>query len=441
MSHTMSMRARPKARRPFYRDLSFQVLVGLVVGIAIGYAYPKFGISLKPLGDAFIRMIQMVIGPVIFCTVVHGIAEVGDLKKVGRIAIKALIYYEIVTTLALVIAMVVVNLFQPGAGMNIDPKALNTNAVRDIVGHAQHVETASQFLLLIIPKSIFDAFARGDILQILFFSVVFAGGMAAMGDRAAAPVMSLINVVTQALFWIIRVAMKFAPIAACGAMAYTVGQFGFGTLISLFELVGVLWLVCALFILLILWPITIWAGFSLWKLIRYIGEELLLVIGTSSQETVFPQLTQKLRRLGCNETIVGLVLPTSYTFNHDGTCIYVACVAVFLAEATNTPLDLTHQIGLLAVLLLTTKGAAGVSGAALVVLAATLAAYGTVPVAAVALVVGIHRFLSPAFVSTNVMGNTIATLMMAHWENGLDRKKLKEELDAGYIPDSEARTV
>jgi aerobic C4-dicarboxylate transport protein len=235
--------------------------------------------------------------------------------------------------------------------------------------------------------------------------------------------------------------MKFAPIAACGAMAYTVGQFGFGTLISLFELVGVLWLVCALFILLILWPITIWAGFSLWKLIRYIGEELLLVIGTSSQETVFPQLTQKLRRLGCNETIVGLVLPTSYTFNHDGTCIYVACVAVFLAEATNTPLDLTHQIGLLAVLLLTTKGAAGVSGAALVVLAATLAAYGTVPVAAVALVVGIHRFLSPAFVSTNVMGNTIATLMMAHWENGLDRKKLKEELDAGYIPDSEARTV
>ena len=432
MSVTMATVA-PRRRRPFYRDLSFQVLAGMVIGVAVGTIYPRFGINLKPLGDAFIRMIQMVIGPIIFCTVVHGIAEVRDLKKVGRIAIKALIYFEVVTTLALIIAMVVANLFHPGTGMNIDPKTLDASAVTEIVGQARHVQTTSQFLLEIIPKSVIDGFARGDILQILFFSVLFAGGLTAIGE-AAEPVVKVIGATSRALFWIIGVAMKVAPLAALGAMAYTVGQFGFGTLLSLVRLIAVFWLICFLFITLVLLPVAVSARFSLWKLLRYIRAELLLVVGTSSSETVFPQLTQKLRRLGCNETVVGLVLPTSYTFNHDGSCLYFACVSVFLAEATNTPMDWQHQLSLLAVLLLTSKGAAGVSGAALVVLAATLAAYGTIPVASVALVVGIHRFLSAAFVSTNIIGNTVATIVVAHWENGLDRDTLRRELDSGYTP-------
>ena len=426
-------RAPPRARRRFYRDLSFQVLVGMLIGVLVGYFSPRFGVALKPLGDAFIRMIQMIIGPIIFCTVVHGIAEVRDLKKVGRIAIKALIYFEVITTLALVIAMAVANLFHPGAGMNIDPATLDIGAVSEIVGQARHVQTTSQFLLQIIPTSAVDSFARGDILQILFFSVLFAGGLTAIGD-AAEPVVRVIGATSRALLWMIGAAMKLAPLAACGALAYTVGRFGFGTLLSLLKLVGVLWLVCAVFVGLVLLPVSISARFSLWKLLRYIREELLLAIGTSSSESVFPQLTHKLRRLGCNETVVGLVLPTSYTFNHDGSCLYFACVSVFLAEATNTPMDWRQQLGLLAVLLLTSKGAAGVSGAALVVLAATLAAYGRIPVASVALVVGIHRFLSAAFVSTNIIGNTLATIMVAHWENALDRDRLHTELDAGYSP-------
>jgi aerobic C4-dicarboxylate transport protein len=439
MSATIAAVA-PRMRRPFYRDLSFQVLVGLVLGVLVGSIYPKFGIDLKPLGDAFIRMIQMVIGPIIFCTVVHGIAEVRNLKKVGRIAFKALIYFEVVTTLALVIAMIIVNLFHPGAGMNIDPKTLDANSVKEIVGQAAHAENTTQFLLQIIPKSAIDAFARGDILQILFFSVLFAGGLSAIGE-VAEPVVKIIGATSRALFWIIGVVMKYAPIAAFGAMAYTVGQFGFGALLSLLKLVAVFWLVAFVFLTVVLLPIATWAGFSLWKLIRYIGGELLLIVGTSSQETVFPQLTQKLRKLGCDESIVGLVLPTSYAFNHDGSCLYFACVSVFLAEATNTPMDWQHQLGLLGVLLLTSKGAAGVQGAALVTLAATLAAYGTIPVASVALVVGIHRFLSPAFVGTNVIGNTVATIVIAHWENGLDRKKLREELNAGYIPEPELKAT
>jgi aerobic C4-dicarboxylate transport protein len=429
--------AAPKARRPFYRDLSFQVLTGMVLGITVGILFPKFGIQLKPFGDAFIRLIQMVIGPIIFCTVVHGIAEVGDLKKVGRVAIKALIYFEVVTTLALIISMVVVNVLHPGTGMNIDPTKLDANSVKEIVGSASHVQSTAEFLIQIVPKSIFDAFARGDILEIVFFSVLFAGGLTALGD-AAKPVTTIIAVTAKALFWMIRVAMLFAPLATFGAMAYTVGQFGLGTLLSLLKMVGVFWLVCLLFLVLVLLPVTVAARFSLWKLLRYIREELLLIVGTSSQETVFPQMTQKLRKLGCTESIVGLVLPTSYAFNHDGTCIYVACLTIFLAEATNTPLDWYQQLGLFAVLLLTTKGAAGVTGAALVVLAASISAYGVIPVTSVALVVGIHRFLSPAFVGTNVIGNAVATLVVAHWENGIDHSKLTQELDAGYVPDAEA---
>jgi aerobic C4-dicarboxylate transport protein len=432
MSGTTAGAAMAK-RRPFYRDLSFQVLVGMVVGVIFGWLYPKWGVDMKPFGDAFIRMIQMVIGPVIFCTVVHGIAEVRDLKKVGRIALKAIVYFEVATTAALIIAMVVVNLLQPGVGMNIDPAKLDANSVKSIATAAKHVETTSAFLLQIIPKSIFDAFARGDILQILFFSVLFAGGLAALGDRAE-PVTKVVETASRSLFWIIGAAMKFAPLASFGAMAFTVGQFGFGSLVSLGKLVGTFYLICFLFFILVLLPVATWARFSLWKMMRYIGEELLLVIGTSSSETVFPQLTQKLSKMGCDESVVGLVLPTAYTFNHDGTCLYFAAASVFLAEATNTPMDWQHQLGLLLVLLLTSKGAAGVSGAALPVLAITLAASNTIPVASIALIIGIHRLLSSAFVFTNITGNAVATIVVAHWENALDRKKLKAELDTGYVP-------
>jgi aerobic C4-dicarboxylate transport protein len=424
--------APARKHRPFYRDLSIQVLLGMLVGVALGWLYPKAGIDMKPLGDAFIRMIQMVIGPVIFCTVVHGIAEARDLKKVGRVALKAIVYFEVATTAALIIAMIVSNLLAPGAGMNIDPAKLDPGSVKDLATAAQHVRTTSEFLLQIIPKSVIDAFARGDILQILFFSVLFAGGLAALGDRAE-PVLTVVEATSRSLFWIIGVAMKFAPFAAFGAMAFTVGQFGFGSLVSLAKLIAVFYLICFLFFILVLWPVSMWARFSLWKMMRYIGEELLLVIGTNSSETVFPQLTQKLTKLGCDESVVGLVLPTAYSFNHDGTCLYFAAASVFLAQATNTPMDWQHQLGLLLVLLLTSKGAAGVSGAALPVLAITLAASNTIPVASIALIIGIHRFLAAAFVFTNITGNSVATIVVAAWENALDRNRLKRELDNGYV--------
>jgi aerobic C4-dicarboxylate transport protein len=432
MSHSTAA-APTRKRRPFYRDLSMQVIAGMVIGVAFGWLYPKLGVDMKPFGDAFIRLIQMVIGPVIFCTVVHGIAEAHDLKRVGRVAIKAIFYFEIATTAALIIGLVTTNLFAPGAGMNIDPAKLDPGSVKDITSATQHVQTTAEFLLQIIPKSVFDAFARGDILQILFFSVLFAGGLAALGDRAE-PVLTVVELTSRSLFWIIGVAMKFAPLASFGAMAFTVGQFGFGSLLSLGKLIAVFYLICFLFFVLVLWPVSIWARFSLWKMMRYIGEELLLVIGTNSSETVFPQLTQKLTKMGCDESVVGLVLPTAYSFNHDGTCLYFAAASVFLAEATNTPMDWQHQLGLLLVLLLTSKGAAGVSGAALPVLAITLAASNTIPVASIALIIGIHRFLAAAFVFTNITGNSVATIVVAAWENTLDRNRLKAELDNGYVP-------
>jgi aerobic C4-dicarboxylate transport protein len=427
----------PKKRRPFYYDLSFQVLAGMVLGIAMGWLYPHAATTMKPLGDAFIRLIQMVIGPIIFCTVVHGIAGVRDLKKVGRIAIKALIYFEVVTSLALIIGLVVTNLLQPGAGMNIDPTTLDSASVQVFANQAKHVVSISEFLLDVIPASAINGFARGDILQILFFSVLFACGLTAIGE-AGRPVVDVIGGASKALFWIVGLAMKFAPLAAFGAMAFTVGQFGFASLLSLGKLIVVFYLICAIFFAIILLPVTVWARFSLWKLMRYIGEELLLVLGTSSSETVFPQLTRKLRRLGCDESVVGLVLPTAYTFNHDGTCLYFAAATVFLAQATNTPTDWQHQLGLLAILLLTSKGAAGVSGSALVVLAVTLAANDTIPVSSIALILGIHRILSAAFVFTNIAGNSVATIVVAYWESALDRNRLDAELDAGYQPSAPA---
>ncbi|AUT74858.1 C4-dicarboxylate transporter DctA [Paraburkholderia hospita] len=425
--------SKPRGRQPFYRDLSFQVLAGMALGVAVGYWFPKLGINLQPVGDAFIRVIQMLIGPIIFCTVCSGIAGVKDFKKVGRVAIKALFYFEVVTSLALVIGLVVINVLKPGVGMNVDMSSIHSSAVDAYVAKAHHVVTTSEFLLNVIPHTAISAFAGGDVLQVLFFSVLFAFGLAAIGERAR-PAMDLIDSVSSALFWIIGLTMKVAPLAAFGAIAFTVSKFGFGTLISLGKLILEFYLTCALFIVLILWPIAKVNGFSLLRLMRYIGAELLLVIGTSSSETVFPQLIDKLERLGCEKSVVGLVLPTAYTFNHDGTCLYFAAAAVFLAQATNTPMTWHDQLVLLAVLLLTSKGAAGVSGAAIAVLAATLAASNTIPVESIALILGIHKALSSAFVFTNIVGNSVATIVVANWEKALNRTALRNELKTGFKP-------
>jgi aerobic C4-dicarboxylate transport protein len=422
----------PKRKR-FYQDLSFQVFFGIAIGVILGHFWPTIGITMQPLGDAFIRLIQMVVGPIIFCTVVSGITGAGDLKKVGRVAIKALIYFEVITSLALVLGLVTINLLQPGVGMNIDMSTVNTSSVDSYITTARHFATTSEFLLNIIPKTMVSGFANGDILQILFFSVLFALGLAAAGERAK-PMLTVIDSFASGLFWIIGLAMKVSPIAAFGAIAFTVSKFGFGSLISLGKLVAEFYLTCALFFILILWPVAHWSGFSLLKLMRYIRTELLLVIGTSSSESVFPQLLRKLEQVGCEKSVVGLVLPTGYSFNHDGTCLYFAAVSVFLAQATNTALGWQDQLALLAVLLLTSKGGAGVAGSAIAVLAATLAATNTIPVSSIAVILGVHRLLSSAFVFTNITGNAVATIVVANWERALDHKTLDAELNAGYIP-------
>jgi aerobic C4-dicarboxylate transport protein len=419
-----------RQHRPFYRDLSFQVLAGMVLGVAVGAFAPGIGKALMPLGDIFIRLIQMVVGLIIFCTVTHGIASVRDLGKVGRIAIKAMVYFEIVTSIALVIGLVTINVLKPGIGMHVDPAKLHAAVTSGKAAVAQP-EGVGAFLVNLVPKSAVDAFAQGEILQILVFSVLFACGLASLGEKAQ-PVLRVVDTVSQTLFWIIRMVMKIAPIAAFGSIAFTVAQFGLASLIPLGALIGEFLLTCVLFFALVLGPISLYCGFSLLKLMRYIREELVLVLGTSSSESVFPQLTAKLTRLGVNESVVGMVLPTAYSFNHDGTCLYFAAVAVFLAQATGTALGWEQQLGLLAILLLTSKGGAGVSGSAIAVLTMTLAATKTIPVGSIYLILGIHRVLSAFFVFTNIAGNCVATIVVGRWEKAVDSDQLKRELDAGY---------
>jgi aerobic C4-dicarboxylate transport protein len=423
-----SVKQRP--HRPFYQDLSFQVIAGMVLGVALGALAPNIGKQLQPLGDIFIRLIEMVVGLIIFCTVTHGIASVRDLGKVGRIAIKAMVYFEIVTSLALVIGLITINVLRPGIGMHIDPALLHAaeasgkTAVPAAMG-------MGEFLVNLVPTSAVNAFAHGDILQILVFSVLFACGLASVGERGK-PVLSAIDTISQTLFWIIGAVMKIAPIAAFGAIAFTVAQFGLATLLPLGALIAEFFLTCFIFFAIVLAPIAHFAGFNLLKLMRYVREELILVLGTSSSESVFPQLTSKLKRLGVNESVVGMVLPTAYSFNHDGTCLYFAAVTVFLAQATGTALGWEQQLGLLAILLFTSKGGAGVSGSAIAVLAMTLAATKTIPVASIALILGIHRILSAGFVFTNIAGNCVATIVVGNWEKAVDHEQLNRELDAGY---------
>ena len=412
---------------PWYRQLYVQVLAGTVIGILLGYVDPKLGSQMKPLGDAFIQVIRMVIAPIIFCTVVHGIAAMGDMKRVGRVALKALVYFELITTAALVIALLLVNLWRPGRGMNVDYHSIDTSVLKGITAQSEHLNP-TEFLTHIIPNTVVGAFATGDILQVLFFSVLFAFGLSMLGERGR-PLLNVLETTSQVLFKVVGIIMLAAPVGVFGAMAFTVGAFGFGSLISLGELLVEFYIACALFIVLVLGAVARAAGFSVFKLMRYLKEELLLVLATSSSETVLPQLMAKLEHAGCEQSVVGLVIPTGYSFNLDGTCLYLATAAVFLAQATNTPLDIWHQLGLLAVLLLTSKGAAGIAGAAFVVLAATLSTMGHIPIASVALVLGIHRFMGMALTFVNVVGNGVATIVVSRWERVLNVPRLHAVLD------------
>jgi len=421
VSHGHGRRARP-----LYKDLSLQTLVAMLLGALVGYLWPQSADSLRPLGDLFIRLVRMIVAPIIFCTVVHGIASVGEARRVGRVAVKALIYFEIVTTFALVLGLVLVNAWGPGVGMNVDPTTLENSSVADVEQSVRPVGYG-EFLLSLVPTSAVGAFAEGDVLPVLFFSVMFAFALLALGPKGK-PIVDAIHDVSQVLFKMIGFAMYVAPIGAFGAIAFTVGRFGPSSLLALGHLVLMFYILCTFFVLMVLWPIAWRFGIDLPRLIRYIGTELMIVVGTSSSESVFPRLHAKLRQLGVDPPIVSLVLPTGYAFNHDGTCLYFSSVAVFLAQAVGIQLSIGQQLGLLAILLATSKGGAGVAGSAIVVLASTLSATGTIPVASVGLILGVHRLLSSAFVPVNVLGNAIATLVIARMEKALDVPTFESEL-------------
>lgn len=415
------------AKKAVFKSLYFQVIVAIVIGVFLGHFYPETGAAMKPLGDGFIKLIKMIIAPIIFCTIVVGIAGMEDMKKVGKTGGLAVLYFEIVSTIALVIGLIIVNVWQPGAGMNVDPSTLDTKSIAKYATPGQTTGTVD-FLLNIIPTSVVDAFAKGDMLQVLFFSILFGYAMNAFGERGK-PVFELIEKLSHVLFGIVGVIMKVAPIGAFGAMAYTIGKHGLGSLAQLANLMAAFYVTCLVFIFAVLGTIARLHGFSIVKLIKYIKEELFLVLGTSSSESALPRLMAKMENAGAQKSVVGLVVPTGYSFNLDGTAIYLTMAAVFIAQATNTPMDLSQQITLLAILLLTSKGAAGVTGSGFIVLAATLSAVGTVPVAGLALILGIDRFMSEARALTNFIGNSVATLVVAKWCKALDVERMNAVLN------------
>ena len=406
--------------------LYLQVLIAIVLGVAVGHFHPGFGESLKPLGDAFIKLIKMLIGPIIFTTVVSGIGGMGDLKAVGRVGLKALIYFEGVTTLALVIGLVVANAFAPGAGMHATAATLDAGAVAQYTKAAQNLTTTQQ-LLHIIPDTFVGAFVGGEVLQVLVIALLFGVALTSLG-KAGQSIIDLCHDVSKVFFRIVQIVSRVAPLAAFGAMAFTIGKYGLGSLKSLAGLMACVYLTCFLFVTVVLGTIARACGFSLWKILRYIREELLIVIGTSSSESALPGLMAKMEKAGCRPSVVGVVVPSGYSFNLDGTCIYLTMAALFIAQATDTPLSLGQQLSLLAVLLLTSKGAAGVTGSGFITLAATLAATGTVPVAGMALILGVDRFMSEARAITNFIGNTVATLVIAKWDGALDTARAEEVL-------------
>ena len=426
---------RTAHQQPLYARLWFQVLVGIVVGVGLGYVNPGAGAAMKPLGDAFVKLIRMMIAPIIFGTVVVGIAKMGDMKEVGRIGLRALVYFEVVSTIALVIGMVFVNVLKPGAAIHATAAQLDPKAVAAYTTSAAHLTTID-FLMNIIPTTIVNAFATGDILQVLFFSVLFGLAVLHMG-KVGKQLVALIDQFTHGLFGMVGLIMYVSAIGAFGAMAYTIGQFGIGTLVSLGQLMLAMVSACLFFIFVVLGSIAWWSGISLWKYLKYIKEELLIVAGTSSSETVLPRMMAKLEHAGCAKPVVGLVIPTGYSFNLDGTSIYMAMAAIFIAQATDTSLTISQQLGILAVLLLTSKGAAGVTGSGFITLAATLSSIPALPVAGLALLIGIDRFMSGARALTNLTGNGLATIVVAKWDGQLDMKRLQRVFDGETVAEAE----
>ena len=423
----MAVVAQTAERKPFYRILYVQVLIGIVVAILLGHFYPKLAVEMKPLGDAFIKLIKMAIGLVIFFTVVSGIAGMHDMKKVGRVGGISLLYFEVVSTLALLIGLVVGNLVRPGAGFNADPSKLDAGAVAQYAGKAKE-QGVTEFLLNVIPNTIVDAFARGDILPVVFVSILFGYVLAKMGPRARV-VRELIDEGANWVFGAINVLMRFAPLGAFGAMAFTIGRYGIGSLGSLAALVGTFYLTSVIFVFGVLGLIAWAAGFNILKFLLYIKEEILIVLGTSSSDPALPSLMEKLEMLGCSKPVVGLVVPTGYIFNTDGTSIYMTMAALFVAQATNTDLIMTQQLAMFAVALLTSKGASGITGAGFIALVGTLSVVPSIPLAGMALILGIDRFMSEARAIVNMIGNAVATVVLAKWEGELDVARMTDVLN------------
>ncbi len=425
-AQTLSAVGKP----PFYRVLWVQVLIAMALAIVLGCVNPARAVAMKPLGDAFIRLITMIITLIIFCTVVAGIAGMENLKKVGRVGGMALLYFEVVSTMALLIGLLVGNVVKPGSGFNVNVATLDAKAVADYAGQAKS-QNVTDFLMHIIPTTFVDAFAKGDILEVVFVALLFGFALSAVGTRAK-PLVDLVNSFTQVVFEITRLLMKFAPVGAFGAMAYTVGKFGLASLGPLAKLIGTFWLTSTLFVVIILGAIAWAAGFSIFRFLASIKEEILLVLAVSSSEVAIPTLMAKLEKLGCSKSMVGLIVPTGFTFNTDGTSLYMTMAALFVAQATNTHLTLTQQLTILAVAVLTSKGASGVQGASFIALVATLSVIPTIPVAGMALILGIDRFLSMFRALVNMIGNGVATLVLARWEGELDRETLRNNLVRGF---------
>jgi len=415
--------------KKLHQHLYLQVLAAIIFGVFLGYFYPDVAVTLKPLGDGFIKLIKMIITPIIFCTVVTGIAGMQDMEKVGRVGLKTLLYFEVASTFALILGLIVVHVLKPGVGMNIDVSTLDTTSLTTYTATASAPHTIADFLLNIIPSSVVDAFAKNDILQVLLISLLFGFSLAAMKETGA-EVVGLIHKMSQVLFGIVETIMKFAPIGAFGAMAFTIGKYGVSSLLPLLTLMGGFYLTCLLFVFGVLGLVARVTGFSIFKFVVYLKEELFIVLGTSSSESALPRIMLKLENLGCSKSVVGLVIPTGYSFNLDGTSIYLTMAAIFIAQATNTPLTLTQELSLLGVLLLTSKGAAGVAGSSFITLAATLSAFPIIPVAGLALILGIHRFMSEAMALTNLVGNGVATVVAAKWEKELDEQKMHAVLNS-----------
>lgn len=429
MSGAAEESAAAGEKKPLWKLLYFWVILGVLAGIALGHFAPETGAAMKPLGDAFIALVKMIIAPVIFCTVVTGIAGVEKLSGVGRLGLKAIGYFLVVSTFALIVGLIVGNVVQPGAGMNIDPRTLDTGAVERYATQA-HDRTIVGFLLEIIPTTAISALTSGSILQVLLISILFGFGLSMMGERGA-PLRDVIGWVAQVIFNMVRIVMFAAPIGAFGAMAFTIGEYGLGSLVDLGKLIGTFYLTALIFVIGVLGVIAWWVGFSIFKLIGYLKEELLLVLGTSSSESALPRLIEKMEKAGAERSVVGLVVPTGYSFNLDGTNIYMTMAALFIAQATNTPLSLGDQIALLLVAMISSKGAAGVTGSGFITLAATLAVVPSVPIAGMALILGIDRFMSECRSLTNFIGNAVATLAVARWEGALNREQMHAALNNG----------